>query len=151
MSTYSWLKLIHILAAIVAVGTNVTYFVWLSYARRHEAAAAPVLDGIKRIDSRLANPAYAVLPIAGILMVLDGGLGFSTFWIALAIGLYVLVGAMAGLVFSPSLRKQAAMAEAGETGTAAYADAAKRTVVTGALTMVPILVIVYLMVMKPTV
>ena len=150
MSTYSWLKLIHILAAIVAVGTNVTYFVWLSYARRNTAAAPAVLGGIRLIDSRLANPAYAVLPIAGVLMVLDGDLGFTTFWIAVAIGLYVVVGALAGLLFSPSLRKQTALAESGAIGTDAYAEAAKRTVAAGMLTMVPILAIVYLMVMKPT-
>jgi uncharacterized membrane protein len=34
MTTYLALKLIHVLAAIVALGTNVTYFVWLSRTRR---------------------------------------------------------------------------------------------------------------------
>lgn len=77
-TVYSWLKLIHILAAIVAVGTNVTYFVWLGFARRDPAGSAGVLRGIKVLDARLANPAYGVLPIAGILMVLDGHIGFTT-------------------------------------------------------------------------
>ncbi|MBA3551290.1 MAG: hypothetical protein H0W27_00260 [Actinobacteria bacterium] len=37
LTTYSWLKLIHILAAIIAVGTNITYFVWLSRTKREPA------------------------------------------------------------------------------------------------------------------
>jgi uncharacterized membrane protein len=39
MNTYSVLKLIHVLAAIVAVGANVTYFVWLSRTRRQPEQA----------------------------------------------------------------------------------------------------------------
>src|SRR5678815_1946341 len=68
MTTYLALKLIHVLAAIVAVGTNVTYFVWLSRTRRQPDQGAYVLPGIKALDARLANPAYVVLPVTGILM-----------------------------------------------------------------------------------
>ena len=71
-----------LLAAIVAVGTNVTYFVWLSRTRRQPEQGAYVLPGIKALDARLANPAYVVLPVTGILMVLDADLGFTTFDLA---------------------------------------------------------------------
>ena len=101
ISTYSLLKLLHVLAAIVAVGTNVTYFVWLSRTRRHPEQGRYVLPGLSTLDRRLANPAYVVLPITGIFMVLDADLGFSTFWIATAIGLYVALAVIAGAFFSP--------------------------------------------------
>ena len=139
----------HVVAAIVAVGTNVTYFVWFSRTKSHPEQAAYVLPGIKALDSRLANPAYVVLPITGILMVLDADLGFTTFWIAGAIVLYIALGVIAGALFSPSLRKQVDLAVNGAEP-AIYDRAAKRTMVTGVLTMVPVAAILYLMVMKPT-
>ena len=150
MDWYLPLKLVHILSAIVAVGTNVTYFVWLGAMKeRPPTQQAFALDTIKKLDARLANPAYGILPLTGVIMVLIAdGLGFTTFWIAVAIGLYVLVGVTAGVFFAPSLRRQADLA--GEAGSAAYDAAARRTRTTGLITMLPIAGILYLMVLKPT-
>lgn len=151
MNGYLWLKLVHVLSAIVAVGTNVTYFVWLARARTR---ASPhdlyVLEGIKILDSRLANPGYVLLPLTGVGMVLVGDLSFSTLWIATAIVLYVFLGAFAGILFAPALRRQTEALRVGGPGSADYAAAARRTMVLGAITMVPIAGILYLMVMKPT-
>jgi uncharacterized membrane protein len=149
MTIYLALKLIHVLAAIVAVGTNVTYFVWLSRTRTRPEQGAYVLPGIKALDARLANPAYVVLPVTGILMVLDADLGFTTFWIITAIILYVAMGLIAGVLFSPALRRQVEIATSGDEPSV-YAEAARRTTVTGIITMVPIAAILYLMVIKPT-
>jgi uncharacterized membrane protein len=151
VSWYSLLKLVHILAAIVAVGTNVTYFVWLARINgqpRPERAA--VLGGIKALDARLANPAYGILPLTGVGMVLVGDIPFSTFWVALAIGLYIAVGVIAGVLFSPALRRQVELVANDEAGSHAYTEAARRTTMFGAFTMLPIAVILYLMVIKPT-
>jgi uncharacterized membrane protein len=123
--------------------------VWLAVARRDAARGADILRGIKTLDSRLANPAYGVLPLTGILMVLDGHIGFTTFWVLAAIVMYALVGLFAALLFGPSLRRQTELAVAG-TGADAYEAAARRTTMTGLLTMAPVAVILYLMVMKPT-
>jgi uncharacterized membrane protein len=150
VNTYLWLKLVHVVSAIVAVGSNVTYFVWLARVRKEPSAEPHLSRGVKTIDARLANPAYVVLPITGVLMVLDADLGFTTFWIAAAIVLYIAMGVIAGALFSPALRKQVGLAEAGEAGTVAYADAARRTTIAGIVTMIPIAVILYLMVLKPT-
>lgn len=150
MDWYLPLKLVHVLSAIVAVGTNVTYFVWLAAMKgRAPAQQTFALDTIKKLDARLANPAYGVLPLTGVIMVLiSDGLGFTTFWIAVAIGLYVLVGVIAGAFFAPSLRRQTDLAS--EAGAPAYEAAARRTRTTGLLTMLPVAGILYLMVMKPT-
>jgi len=148
MNTYSVLKLIHVLAAIVAVGANVTYFVWLSRIRRQPEQGVHVLPGIKAVDTWLANPAYVVLPVTGIFMVLEADLGFTTFWILTAIILYVAMGVIAGILFTPSLRRQVQMATTGGEPSD-QAQAARRTTVTGVITMVPIAAILYLMVIKP--
>jgi uncharacterized membrane protein len=150
MNTYLWLKLVHVLAAITAVGTNLTYFVWLVGVRRSNEHSAYVLNGIRRLDRRVANPAYVVLPITGILMVLDADLGFTTFWIGAGIVLYLTMGVFAGIFFSPALRRQVALAEASPVDERAYEQAARRTTVTGIITMVIIAAILYMMVMKPT-
>ena len=151
MDWYLPLKLVHVVSAIVGVGANLTYFVWLSAAKgRSGAEESLVLRTIKRVDTWVANPAYAVLPITGVIMVLVSPLGFTTFWIAVAIGLYVVMGVIGGAFFAPSLRRQTELVEAEGSGSHAYEAAARRTRVTGLVTMLPIAGILYLMVMKPT-
>ena len=92
MDWYLPLKLVHIVSAIVAVGTNLTYFVWLTVMRgRPQTEQSFILATIKAVDARLANPGYVILPITGIAMVLIGDIGFTTFWIAVAIGAFVVL------------------------------------------------------------
>jgi uncharacterized membrane protein len=149
---YLPLKLVHVLSAIVAVGTNVTYFVWLAVMKgRSQPEQSFALETIKKLDSRLANPAYGILPLTGVLMVLvSDAFEFTMFWILAAIGLYVLVGVIAGVFFAPSLRRQTELVAREGTGSGAYEAAARRTRTTGLLTMLPVAGILYLMVMQPT-
>jgi uncharacterized membrane protein len=148
---YLPLKLVHVLAAIIAVGTNVTYFVWLAFMRgRSQTDQVFALESIARLDARVANPAYFVLPITGIVMVLIGDIGFTTFWVAVAIGLYVLVAVFAAALFVPALRRLTAIVETEGTDAPGYEEAARRTRSMGLLTMLPVAGILYLMVLKPT-
>ena len=151
MDWYLPLKLVHVLAAITAVGTNLTYFVWLAAMRtKPQGEQAFALQTIQRLDMRLANPAYAILPITGIIMVLIAdGLGFTTFWVLVAIVLYIVVGILAG--GSSGRRSDGSRARrGGGDGSPTYDAAAKSTRSTGILTMLPIAAILYLMVLKPT-
>lgn len=151
MSSYTLLKLVHIVSAIVAVGANVTYFVWFARVKgQPRPEQAFVLRGIRSLDAWLANPAYIVLPVPGIAMLLVGDIPFTTFWVALAIGLYVFMAAFAGIFFSPALRRQIDLVEQEGPASAAYAASVRRTTVTGAITMIPIAAILYLMIIKPT-
>lgn len=152
MDWYLFWKLLHVLSAIVAVGANVTYFVWLAAMRgRPQPAQSFALETISKVDRRLANPAYTVLPVTGIVMVLISPLGFTTFWIAVAIGLYVLVGVFAAVLFVPALRRLTAIVNTEGPEAAGYADAARQTSVRGLITMLPVAGILFLMVLKPTV
>ena len=78
---YLLLKWLHILAAIVAVGANVTYGIWLTRAARHLEALPFTLRGIKQIDDRIANPAYGLLLVTGLLMVFVVRLPLTTPWL----------------------------------------------------------------------
>jgi len=57
MSLYSILKFFHVLLAIVAVGFNASYGIWLARAAREPQHELHVLRGIKILDDRFANPA----------------------------------------------------------------------------------------------
>ncbi|MGH2483388.1 MAG: hypothetical protein ACRDE9_02895 [Candidatus Limnocylindria bacterium] len=46
-----------------------------------------VIQTIRLLDSRIANPAYVVVLLTGIGMVLTGAYSFTTGWILAAIGL----------------------------------------------------------------
>src|SRR6202521_3871614 len=85
------LKFIHILAAIVAVGFNISYAVWIIRAQRDPAHTAFALKGIKFIDDRIANPSYGVLLVTGILMVFLAGYSLTTPWIDVALVLFVVL------------------------------------------------------------
>ena len=129
-----------------------TYFVWLAAMKDRPAAEQSfALDTIKKLDSRLANPAYGVLPLTGVIMILvSDAWEFTTFWILVAIGLYILVGVFGGALFAPLLRRQTELVATEASGSVAYEAASRRTRTTGLLTMLPVAGILYLMVMKPT-
>jgi uncharacterized membrane protein len=142
------LKIIHVLSAIVAVGANVTYAFWLRRAGLERERLVFAITGISALDRRLANPAYILLLITGILMVLTGMFRFEQGWIAVSIVLYVLVAAIGGALYAPVIRRQLAEAERDPTSPA-YAAVARRSTNLGLLTLAIVLVIVVLMVSKP--
>jgi uncharacterized membrane protein len=144
----SILLLIHVLAAIVAVGANLTYAIWFRAAGTDPDRIVFVIRTVRMIDSRIANPAYIVLLITGLLMVLGGVVSITTGWILAALGLYVATAVIGIPLFAPAIRRQLAEAERGVTSEA-YRAAATRTTSLGIVTTVLVLVIVALMVTKP--
>lgn len=142
------LLLIHVLAAIVAVGANITYAIWFRAAGTDQARLVFVIRTVRLIDSRVANPGYVVLLITGMAMVLLGAFSFTTGWILAAIGLYVATAVIGIAAFGPAIRRQLAEAEKDSTSQA-YQAAASRSTNLGILTTVLVLLIVVLMVTKP--
>jgi uncharacterized membrane protein len=142
------LLLIHVLAAIVAVGANLTYAIWFRAAGSDQDRIVFVVRTVRMIDSRVANPAYIVLLVTGILMVLGGAFSFTTGWILAALVLYVATAVIGIAFFAPAIRRQLAEAERGVTS-ASYRAAASRSTALGILTTVLVFVILVLMVTKP--
>ena len=91
MDLYPWLKTLHILFAIMAVGFNISYGIWQARAAREPEHMGYALRGIKFLDDRVANPSYAGLLVVGIILILIGPYDFTTFWVAVAIGFSVLM------------------------------------------------------------
>ena len=150
MSLYTFLKFLHVLLAIIAVGFNASYGIWLARATREPEHELHVLRGIKLLDDRFANPAYALLLVTGISMVVVGDLSLTTFWLATALVLYAVLVLVGLGVYTPTLRKQIAVLEAQGATSAEYRRLAKRGTGVGILLAVIVIGIVFLMVTKPT-
>ena|ERR1700694_3285164 len=142
-------KYIHVLAAIVAVGFNISYAVWIIRAQRDPAHTAFALKGIKFIDDRIANPSYGVLLVTGILMVFLAGYSLTTPWIDVALVLFVVLVVVAVVFYTPALRDQIKLVESGGTTSAEFTRLAKRGQIAGQALGVIVLVILATMVFKP--
>jgi len=143
-------KYIHILAAIVAVGFNISYVAWIIRARRDPAHTGFALKGIKFLDDRIANPSYGVLLLTGLLMVFLAGYRITTFWIDATLVLFVVLIVIAATQYTPTLRKQIALVEAGDMSSTEFNRLAQRGQILGQALGVIVLVILAMMVFKPT-
>ncbi|HEV2029470.1 MAG TPA: DUF2269 family protein [Candidatus Dormibacteraeota bacterium] len=142
-------KYIHILAAIVAVGLNISYAIWIIRAQREPAHTGFALKGIKFLDDRIANPAYGVLLLTGLLMVFLAGYSLTTLWIDIALVLFVLLIVVAVVFFTPSLREQVKLVESGDVSSAEFRRLAQRGQLAGQALGAIVLVILAMMVFKP--
>jgi len=142
-------KYIHILAAITAVGLNISYAIWILRAQREQAHTAFALKGIKFLDDRIANPAYGVLLLSGLLMVVLLPIPITTLWIVIALVLYAVMLVVAITQYTPTLRNQIKLAEAGDLTSPEFTRLARRGQVLGQTLAVIVLVILAMMVFKP--
>lgn len=146
---YLIIKWIHVLAAIIALGTNATYGVWLTRANRSPGSLLFTLRTVKLLDDRIANPAYGLSLITGLVMVFIGGWSLATPWISLSIVLYGLVVLIAIFGYTPTLRRQIQLVEDMGADSSEYKAMAQRGKLLGAILGVLVITIVYLMVTKP--
>lgn len=149
MNAYLILKFIHVLAAIVAVGANATYGVWMALGAGNRESLRAILRGVHFLDSRIANPAYGLLLITGLAMLYAGHLSVATPWIAAALILFAAGIALGARGYTPALRSQIQALESSGAQSDAYRRASDRGRTIGLLFMVLVLIIVFLMVTKP--
>jgi uncharacterized membrane protein len=148
--TYTIVKWVHVLMAIIAVGFNASYAVWLARVARAPEHQGYVLRGVKVLDDRFANPAYAVLLLTGLWMIAISPWEITTFWVLTALILYSITVVLAAAIYTPTLRKQIAALESEGSTSEAYRRLAARSRVTGIVLGVIVVGIVFLMVTKPT-
>jgi uncharacterized membrane protein len=148
MSTFLALKLVHIVAVIVAVGANVSYAYWLRRAGADRERLVDAIEGIRGLDRRVANPAYIVVLLSGLAMATIGPYTFDATWIRAALGLYVFVVIFGIGIYAPTMRLQLAEAERDPTSPA-YRAAARRSGLFGLVAVAIVGVILMLMVVKP--
>jgi len=143
-------KWIHVLAAITAVGANLTYGIWIQRASSEPNELPFVLRTIRAIDRRLANPCYALLLVTGLIMALTVPIPLTTPWLLSALVLYVLAALMGAFAYAPVVREQLRHLESDGFEAPGYQVAARRGTVLGILVTVDVVLIVFLMVVKPS-
>ncbi|MDR7422891.1 MAG: DUF2269 family protein [Armatimonadota bacterium] len=149
MTWYALLKFLHVLLAIVAVGANVTYGVWLSRAARDRRHLLFALRGVQVLDDRIANPAYVLVLVTGLAMLHAGGHAITTPWILSSLVLYVLVAVVGILGYSPVLRRQIAVLDTGGADSPEFVRLAAVSRRLGIVLAVLVVAIVFLMVTRP--
>ena len=147
---YTLLKYIHVLLAITAVGSNITYGVWNALAAREPAHAPFALKGIAFIDRRVANPAYGLLLITGLVLIFIGPTwGLGNGWVASALILFALLVVVAIGFYSRVIRQQIKVMDSEGLGSASYKRLDEQATLYGIISLVIALLIVFLMVVKP--
>ncbi len=144
---YSLLKMTHILFAITAVGTNITYGVWQGLGGTNPEHESFALRGVKFLDDRVANPAYLLVLASGLTMA--GWHWSYTHWIAAAIIIFVVLVPVGFGLYSPALVDQIRALEHEGRDSAAYRAASIRATALGIGLFLPILGILFMMVVKP--
>ena len=143
------LRFAHVLLAMIAVGANLTYTLWLRIGERDPEHLAYTIRGIRAIDRRVANPAYALLLVTGLAMVVFSGVPLAQGWLVVALALYAGAALVGYFVFGPVVRRELAALERGGVGDLEYLRFRGHARRLGILTTTVVLIILALMVMKP--
>ena len=91
MSLFPWLLLLHVLAALIAIGPNFAYATIRGMGRKEPQHANFATRVSHEISDRLVYPVGLVIPITGVAMILVVGIDLASrafWWLVLAIVLY---------------------------------------------------------------
>jgi uncharacterized membrane protein len=149
MSWYLLLKFIHVLLAITAVGSNITYGVWNMLAAGEPEHLPFALRGISFIDRRVANPAYGLLLITGLVLIAIGPWGLGRGWVISALILFVLLIVVAVGFYSRVMKRQIEALETEGQASANYQRLTRQAQTFGVASLLIVLAIVFMMVVKP--
>jgi uncharacterized membrane protein len=148
MTWYSLLKFVHVLLAITAVGSNITYAVWNIRGALEPQHLSFTLRGIRFLDNRVANPAYGLLLVTGLTLVAVGQWGLRG-WIIAALILFVILIVIAIGFYSRVTNRQIEVLETAGESSPAYQQLAGQARLYGIISVVIALAIVFMMVVKP--
>ena len=109
-ATATVLLFLHVLSAIIAVGTNVSYLIWLRRAVLVPESREFTLTTVRILETRLAIPAYLIALATGVGLVFAMSYPFNTPWIELSILLWVIIMALGGF-HARVIKRQLAVAD----------------------------------------
>ena len=146
---YTLIKFVHVFGAITAIGTNLTYVLWIRRTANAPEHLPYVLQTIRYLDRRLANPAYVLILLSGLGMVTLVDAWRTTFWVAAGLALYIAAFALGIFGFAPNFRRQIAALERDGAASAEFARFSRRTSRYLALMVGVVVTVVLVMVFKP--
>ncbi|MGQ0384368.1 MAG: DUF2269 family protein [Gammaproteobacteria bacterium] len=153
---YLWMKLLHILAAVLFLGNIITGLFWHRHAARakNPRLLAFTVDGIIRSDRLFTMPGVIVIIATGIVAAVQAGLPLlRTGWIAWTLVMFAISGLAFMFRVAPLQRRLFAHAQAGAASGsfdfAAYERIARQWEIWGAVATVTPLAGLAFMVLKP--
>ena len=148
------LLLVHIAGAIIGFGPAFAFSILGPLSKKLGGPQAlGIMEGILAIQKKLLIPVIAFFqPTSGVLLILEGRWAqnfFSHVWLWVALILYVIMFYLAVFQARPGIAGMIGLAKEGKAETPDFGKLAKRQQTVGPILGVTLLVIIYLMVMKP--
>jgi len=156
MWQYVILKSLHIVSVVLFLGNIITGVFWKRHGDRigTPVARAQALAGVIASDRLFTVPGVIAIIVTGVLLAMTRHLPIlGTLWIAWGLGLFGLSGILFSMRVAPLQKKLLAIAQAGISGNwdaAAYRKLSRSWEIWGAIATLLPLVVVVLMVLKPT-
>lgn len=151
ITLYAILKSVHILMAIMALGANLSYPLWLYIGHKNDKYLPFALKGIQTLDDYMANPAYILSLLTGLGLCWYMHLNpLTAFWLWGSLILYAIAAGTGIAVYSPLLKKQMAILASSGKDSAAYRQINKKGLYTGIFIFLIAFSIILLMVAKPS-
>ena len=144
---YLSLKWLHIASACIGVGSNVTHIFWLLAANADPVHGSNILRLVKKIDDRLAVPAYIVTTICGTTMWLSIW-PTNTPWIIVSLVMTLVLAAM-GTAYGPFMKKWIRLTAAQQPDQQQIAGLSRVLTISWIGITMSVFVVLYLMVWKP--
>jgi uncharacterized membrane protein len=95
MSTYLWIKLVHILSATVLFGTGLgtAFFMVKAYLSENDEAMRITTKAVVQADWIFTTPAVVIQFFTGVWLTTHLNIAFDSAWFLAVVSLYALVGA----------------------------------------------------------
>lgn len=152
--TYLVIKWLHILSSTVLFGTGLgsAYYMFFASRTRDPRVIAAVVKQVVIADWAFTTPTIILQPLTGLYLVHLAGFPLTSPWILWSIGLYLLAGAAWLPVVWMQLRMRDLAATAADNGIPLpplYWQYLRRWVALGIVAFMALVVVFYLMVVKP--
>jgi uncharacterized membrane protein len=153
------LLFVHILSAIVALGPQFSIPIMATWIQKHEPGGNEFLMKVSKVlGTRQILPAIVLLGLSGLGMILTVDIPITQFWLAAGIILYVIAFLLGFFVQRPTGERMIRIAQGDVEGMnipngnafPVLMKEIKKTRIVGAVLLILFLVILGLMVFKPT-
>jgi uncharacterized membrane protein len=151
ITTYSLLKLAHVVAVVLFLGNVTLGLFWVAHAERTRdpKLIGHAMAGIVRSDRWFTIPGVFLIIAGGVGAALVGGLGLMrTPWIAWGIAMFTLSGIVFGAVLAPLQKRVVVVAQAASVDHAALDGMLRRWHLWGWASVLPLWIAVAMMVLK---
>jgi hypothetical protein len=147
MQAYLIAKFLHILIAILALGSSAGVGIVLELFGDHPVHGGFVLRAVQRVESWVVIPGYVLMLGTGLWLAKITGL-MGARWIQAALVLWV-IGLVALIASALLLRKQIGLLDVGRVNSGSYRRISLLGRGLGAMVGVVVIITLYLMVFKP--